>query len=130
MAAQTTPPRENGGNQDIKGLTRGSRVLYPVYVYGVNLSVGDLHFSQGDGEITLCGAIEMGGFVELHVDLIPGGMETFNINGQAFFVPGDQPPRHDDWIAFSGISAPRTASSATSTPTSLISEPACRRSTT
>jgi Acetamidase/Formamidase family len=26
------------------------------------LSFGDLHFSQGDGEITFCGAIEMGGF--------------------------------------------------------------------
>ena len=28
------------------------------------LSGGDLHFSQGDGEITFCGAIEMGGFID------------------------------------------------------------------
>ena len=103
-AAQTTPPRENGGNQDIKDLTRGSRVFYPVYVDGANFSVGDLHFSQGDGEITLCGAIEMGGFVELHVDVIPGGMDTYRIDGQAIFVPGDQAPSYDDWISFSGIS--------------------------
>ncbi|MBH9863957.1 acetamidase/formamidase family protein, partial [Clostridioides difficile] len=61
-AARTAPPRENGGNQDIKNLTKGSRVFYPVFVPGGKLSVGDLHFSQGDGEITFCGAIEMGGF--------------------------------------------------------------------
>jgi formamidase len=55
-AARTAPPRENGGNQDIKNLTKGTRVFYPVFVDGANLSVGDLHFSQGDGEITFCGA--------------------------------------------------------------------------
>lgn len=76
-AARTAPPRENGGNQDIKNLTKGSRVFYPVFVEGANLSVGDLHFSQGDGEITFCGAIEMGGFIDLRVDVIPGGMETY-----------------------------------------------------
>jgi acetamidase/formamidase len=31
-------------------------VYFPVYVPGAGLSVGDLHFSQGDGEITSCGA--------------------------------------------------------------------------
>lgn len=31
--------------------TRGSRVYLPVYVPGGNLSMGDLHFSQGDGEV-------------------------------------------------------------------------------
>jgi formamidase len=60
-AARTVPPRENGGNQDIKNLTRGSRIFMPVFVEGSKLSAGDLHFSQGDGEITFCGAIEMGG---------------------------------------------------------------------
>src|SRR5690625_4376999 len=39
--ARTAPPRENGGNQDIKNLTRGTRVFYPVYVPGANFSVGD-----------------------------------------------------------------------------------------
>lgn len=79
-------------------------MFYPVFVDGANLSVGDLHFSQGDGEITLCGAIEMGGFVELHVDLIPGGMDTYRVSENAIFVPGKEAPRHDDWLAFSGIS--------------------------
>jgi formamidase len=32
---------------------------------GANLSTGDMHFSQGDGEVSLCGAIEMSGFLEL-----------------------------------------------------------------
>ncbi|WP_147113552.1 acetamidase/formamidase family protein, partial [Pseudonocardia sulfidoxydans] len=77
--ARTVPPRENGGNHDIKNFTRGSRVFYPVHVPGALFSGGDLHFSQGDGEITFCGAIEMGGFIDFHVDLIKGGMETYGV---------------------------------------------------
>ncbi|MEU4793459.1 formamidase [Micromonospora tulbaghiae] len=103
-AARTAPPRENGGNQDIKNFTVGSRVFYPVYVPGANLSVGDLHFSQGDGEITFCGAIEMGGFVDLHVDLIKNGMQTYGVAENAIFIPGDTPPQFSRWLAFSGIS--------------------------
>src|SRR5690606_23008979 len=103
-AAQTAPPRENGGNQDIQELTRGSRVFYPVFVEGANLSVGDLHFSQGDGEITFCGAIEMGGFVDLHVDLIPGGMHTYNAGESVIFTPGEGAPRFGEFVTFSGIS--------------------------
>mgnify|MGYP001030714140 CR=1 FL=1 len=103
-AARTAPPRENGGNQDIKNLTKGTRVFYPVYVPGANLSVGDLHFSQGDGEITFCGAIEMGGYVDLQVDLIKGGMETYGVSENAIFLPGNVDPRYSEWLAFSGIS--------------------------
>ena len=33
-AARTAPPRENGGNQDIKNFTAGTRVFYPVFVEG------------------------------------------------------------------------------------------------
>jgi formamidase len=57
--ARTIPPREHGGNIDIKNISRGSRVYIPVYVKGAKLSLGDIHFSQGDGEISFCGAIEM-----------------------------------------------------------------------
>ncbi|WP_019203404.1 formamidase [Tsukamurella sp. 1534] len=104
-AARTAPPRENGGNQDIKNLTRGTRVFYPVFVDGANLSVGDLHFSQGDGEITFCGAIEMGGFIDLHVDVISGGMETYGVSENAIFLPGgDVGPRYEQFLAFSGTS--------------------------
>ncbi|MEV6371202.1 acetamidase/formamidase family protein [Micromonospora sp. WP24] len=104
VAARTAPPRENGGNQDIKNLTKGSRIFYPVYVPGANLSVGDLHFSQGDGEITFCGAIEMGGFVDLHVDLIKDGMKTYGVSENAIFLPGNNNPQYSQWLAFSGIS--------------------------
>ena len=103
-AARTAPPRENGGNQDIKNFTKGTRVFYPVFVPGANLSMGDLHFSQGDGEITFCGAIEMGGFMDLHVDLIKGGMETYGVSENAIFMPGNTDPQFSQWLAFSGTS--------------------------
>jgi len=38
--------RENGGNCDIKNLSRGCKVYFPVFVEGANLSMGDMHFSQ------------------------------------------------------------------------------------
>ncbi|MGI9613811.1 MAG: formamidase [Acidimicrobiales bacterium] len=103
-AARTAPPRENGGNQDIKNFTKGTRVFYPVFVPGAKLSMGDLHFSQGDGEITFCGAIEMGGFIDLHVDLIKGGMETYGVSENAIFMPGNVDPQYSEWLAFSGTS--------------------------
>lgn len=58
-AARTVPGRENGGNCDIKNLSRGCSVYFPVFVPGAKLSMGDMHFSQGDGEVSFCGAIEM-----------------------------------------------------------------------
>ena len=51
--------------------------------------VGDLHFSQGDGEITFCGAIEMGGFIDLHLDVIKGGMDTYGVPENSIFMPGN-----------------------------------------
>jgi len=103
-AARTAPPRENGGNQDIKNLSKGTRIFYPVFVDGANLSLGDLHFSQGDGEITFCGAIEMGGFIELRVDIIKGGMDTYGVSENAIFMPGNVEPQFSQWLAFSGTS--------------------------
>lgn len=51
------PPRQNGGNMDIRHLTVGTRLLLPVWVEGALFSVGDTHAAQGDGEV--CGtAIE------------------------------------------------------------------------
>jgi formamidase len=102
--ARTVPARENGGNQDIKNFTRGSRVFYPVHVPGGLLSGGDLHFSQGDGEITFCGAIEMGGFIDLRVDLIKGGMEKYGVTTNPIFMPGNVEPRYSEYISFVGIS--------------------------
>jgi formamidase len=102
--ARTVPARENGGNHDIKNFTRGSRVFYPVHVEGAKLSGGDLHFSQGDGEITFCGAIEMGGFIDFHIDLIKGGMETYGVTTNPVFMPGNVEPRYSEFLTFIGIS--------------------------
>ena len=55
---RTLPPRENGGNFDVKQLTKGSRLLLPVAVEGALFSTGDGHFAQGDGEVCVT-AIEM-----------------------------------------------------------------------
>src|SRR4249919_3865244 len=98
----TTPrERREPGHQE---LHQGTRVFYPVFVDGGNLSMGDLHFSQGDGEITFCGAIEMGGFMDLHVDLIKGGMATYGVSENAIFMPGITDPQYSQWLAFSGTS--------------------------
>ncbi|MWK40129.1 acetamidase/formamidase family protein [Actinomadura sp. J1-007] len=102
--ARTVPPRENGGNHDIKNFTRGARVFYPVHVPGALLSGGDLHFSQGDGEITFCGAIEMGGFIDMHVDLIKGGMAKYGVTTNPIFMPGNVEPRYTEFVSFIGIS--------------------------
>ncbi len=103
-AARTVPARENGGNHDIKNLTRGSRIYYPVHVPGAKLSGGDLHFSQGDGEITFCGAIEMGGYIDLHVDLIKRGMAAYGVTTNPIFMPGRVEPRYTEFLTFVGIS--------------------------
>src|SRR5690606_32249220 len=87
--ARTVPARENGGNHHNKNFTRGSLVYYPVHVEGAKLSGGDLHFSQGDGEIIFCGAIEMGGYIDFGVDLIKGGMEKYEVMTNPIFVPGN-----------------------------------------
>ncbi|GKT37454.1 Acetamidase, partial [Aduncisulcus paluster] len=70
-AARTAPPRENGGNQDIKNLTKGSR---------------------------------MGGFIDLHVDVLKGGMDTYGVAENAIFMPGNTDPQYSQWLAFSGTS--------------------------
>jgi Acetamidase/Formamidase family len=39
-----------------RGAAVWSQVYLPVFVEGGKLSVGDMHFSQGDGEVSFCGA--------------------------------------------------------------------------
>ena len=57
-ALRTIPPREIGGNLDIKQLTAGTRLFIPVSAEGALFSAGDAHYAQGDSEC--CGtAIEM-----------------------------------------------------------------------
>lgn len=101
--ARTVPPREHGGNCDIKDLSRGSKIYFPVYVNGAGLSMGDLHFSQGDGEITFCGAIEMAGWIHLRVNLIKDGVKKYGIKNP-IFKPSPIAPKYDDYLIFEGIS--------------------------
>ena len=101
--ARTVPPREHGGNCDIKDLSRGSKCYFPVYVPGGGLSMGDLHFSQGDGEITFCGAIEMAGWLHIKVDVIKGGMAKYGIKNP-IFKPSPITPNYKDYVIFEGIS--------------------------
>lgn len=102
-AARTVPPREHGGNCDIKDLSRGATCYFPVYVDGGGLSMGDLHFSQGDGEITFCGAIEMAGWLHIKVTLIKEGMTKYGIKNP-IFKPSPMNPNYNDYLIFEGIS--------------------------
>jgi formamidase len=65
---RTYPPRENGGNMDIRDLGPGARLWLPVHVPEALLSVGDLHFAQGDGEVCIS-AVETGGSATFRVNL-------------------------------------------------------------
>jgi formamidase len=56
---RTLPPRENGGNFDVKQLTKGAKLYLPVFKEGGLFSTGDGHFAQGDGEVCVT-ALEMG----------------------------------------------------------------------
>lgn len=67
------------------------------------LSVGDIHFCQGDGEITFCGAIEMAGWMEMKVRLIKDGMKKYSVKNP-IFQPGPFGPQYSDWLTFEGIS--------------------------
>jgi acetamidase/formamidase len=65
----TIPPRQNGGNMDIKYLCAGSTVYLPVFVEGGLFCVGDAHAAQGDGEVCIT-AIEMAAKITLRFRLL------------------------------------------------------------
>src|SRR6185437_5943477 len=89
-AWRTVPPREHGGNCDIKNLSRGSRVYFLVYM-------------KGAGEITFCGAIEMAGYLDIGVDLIKDGIAKYGIINPVF-QPSPIEPRYSEYLVFEGIS--------------------------
>lgn len=67
----TVPPRRVGGNLDIRQLVAGSTLYLPVEAPGALFSCGDVHGTQGDGEV--CGTgIEMESFVTLRFGLVKG----------------------------------------------------------
>ncbi|KAF4950810.1 hypothetical protein FGADI_7943 [Fusarium gaditjirri] len=104
--ARTIPGRpEHGGNCDINNISRGSTTYLPVHVEGAKFSVGDLHFSQGDGEISFCGAIEMAGIITIKFDLIKGGMKSRGLKSPVY-RPGDMGPTFSPsrYLIFEGFS--------------------------
>jgi formamidase len=68
---RTIPPRENGGNMDIKQMQVGTTLLLPCFVDGCLLSIGDVHFAQGDGEVSGT-AIEMDATVTVRIAVRKG----------------------------------------------------------
>ena len=79
----TMPPRENGGNMDIKHITKGATLYLPVWVEGALFSVGDAHAAQGDGEVCVT-AVEMAARVSLRLSLL----KNAPIAEPQFHVPG------------------------------------------
>jgi acetamidase/formamidase len=96
---------EHGGNCDIKNLSRGSKVYLPVHVKGAKFSVGDLHFSQGDGEISFCGAIEMAGVITINFKVMKNGMADLGMKSP-LYLPGPVEPHYGPgrYLTFEGFS--------------------------
>ena len=69
---RTLPPREHGGNLDIRYLQVGVTVYLPCYIAGCGLAIGDPHFAQGDGEVSGT-AIEMDADFTVTTRLITDG---------------------------------------------------------
>jgi len=69
---RTIPPREHGGNMDIRYLQAGVSIYLPCYIEGCGLTIGDLHYAQGDGEVSGT-AIEMSANVRVTTEVIKNG---------------------------------------------------------
>ena len=95
---RTLPPRENGGNFDVKQLSKGSKLLLPVAVDGALYSTGDAHFAQGDGEVCVT-AVEMGATVSVRFRVLKGEAQRRNIRWPRF--------HRDDYFIDPQWAAPR-----------------------
>jgi len=84
---RTIPPRENGGNLDIRQLTRGARLELPVFVPGALFSAGDAHYAQGDSECCIT-AIEMGATLTARLHLHKGEAARRKTRFPRFSHPG------------------------------------------
>ncbi|MGY0692406.1 acetamidase/formamidase family protein [Virgibacillus sp. FSP13] len=84
------PPRKNGGNMDIRHLTKGTKLYLPVWVEGALFSIGDTHAAQGDGEV--CGtAIEASMETTIRFKLHKGK----TIAEPRYEIPGQPTPEAD-----------------------------------
>lgn len=69
---RTIPPREHGGNMDIRYFKAGVSIYLPCYIDGCGLAIGDLHYAQGDGEVSGT-AIEMSANVWATTEILRDG---------------------------------------------------------
>jgi formamidase len=74
-------------------------------VKGAKFSVGDLHFSQGDGEISFCGAIEMSGVVTINFKVMKNGIADLGMKSP-IYLPGPVEPHYGPgrYLTFEGFS--------------------------
>lgn len=63
------PPRDCGGNLDLKHIVAGSRLYLPINIDGAHLFLGDSHLAMGDGEV-FSSAIEAPLRAKLRVNVI------------------------------------------------------------
>jgi formamidase len=68
---RTVPPRENGGNMDVKQMVKGTTLLLPCFIDGCGFFIGDVHYAQGDGEVAGT-AIETGAVVTVTTEIRKG----------------------------------------------------------
>jgi formamidase len=112
-ALRTIPPRETGGNLDIKQMTPGASVLIPVHAEGGLLSVGDVHYAQGDCEA--CGtAIEMRSAVHLQCAVRKGEATRTGTRSVQLV--------RDDYFADAHLAAPRRFHATTGFPVTAEGE--------
>jgi formamidase len=83
---RTIPPRENGGNMDVKQMVEGTTLLLPCFIDGCGFFIGDVHYAQGDGEVAGT-AIEMGAIVTVQTEIRKG---MASIVKQPHFEGGSQ----------------------------------------
>lgn len=96
----TIPPRNVGGNLDIKHLTAGSTLYLPVEAAGALFSIGDCHAAQGDGEVCIT-AIEAPMDVTVRLRLVEGELDAPSFETTGPFTPTG----HDERMyATTGIS--------------------------
>ena len=93
------PPRENGGNIDVKQIVAGTRALFPVWAEGALFSTGDAHFAQGDGEV--CGtAVETTATLHVRLDLIKSGAAERGVRDVKIY--GTAGPARGAYVATTG----------------------------
>ncbi len=75
---RTIPPRENGGNMDVQQMQVGTKIIFPCFIDGCGLFSGDVHYAQGDGEVSGT-AVEMGSIVKVRTKILKGQAKNYSM---------------------------------------------------